>query len=60
MPRAEHHIALALDLPGAFGSGLVENDLQPALELELELTGTFAVPIPSAVARPPSCRGAER
>lgn len=56
MPRAEHHIALVLSLPGAFGIGLVENDLQSALEL----TRTLAVPIPSAVARPPRCRRAER
>ena len=52
MPRAEHDIALVLDLPGAFRVGLVENDLQSALEL----TRTLAVPIPSAVARAPSCR----
>ena len=31
MPRAQPHIALVLDLPGAFGVGLVENDLQSAL-----------------------------
>ena len=42
MPRADHDIALVLDLPGAFGVGLVENDLQSALEL----TRTLAVPSP--------------
>jgi hypothetical protein len=56
MPRAEHHIALVLGLPGAYGVGLLENDLQSALEL----TRTLAVPIPSAVARAPNCRRAER
>jgi hypothetical protein len=56
MPTAEHDIALVLDLPGAFRVGLVENDLQSALEL----TRTLAVPIPSAVVWAPSCRRAER
>jgi hypothetical protein len=56
MPRAEHHIALVFDLPAAFGIGLVEDDLQFALEP----TRTLAVPIPSAVARPRSCRRVER
>jgi hypothetical protein len=56
VPRAQPHIALVLGLPGPFGVGLVENDLQSALEL----TRTLAVPIPSVVARAPSRAGAER
>jgi hypothetical protein len=49
MPRAEPDIALVLDLPGAFGVGLVENDVQSALEL----TRTLTVPLPSVVAAGP-------
>jgi hypothetical protein len=56
MPRAQPYLALVLDLPGAFGIGLVESDLQSALEL----TRTLAVPIASVVARAPSCGEAER
>jgi hypothetical protein len=56
MPRAQPHTAVVVDLPGAFGVGLVENDLQSALEL----TRTLAVSIPSVVARAPSRRAAER
>jgi hypothetical protein len=41
MPRAQRHNALVLDLRGSFGVGLVENELQSALEL----TRTIAVPI---------------
>jgi hypothetical protein len=31
MPRAQPHITVVVDLPGAFGVELVENDLQSAL-----------------------------
>jgi hypothetical protein len=41
MPRAQLHIALVLDLRGAFVVGLVESELRPAFEL----TCTIAVPI---------------
>jgi hypothetical protein len=47
MPRAPPHIALVLDLPGAFGLGFVQNGLRPALEL----TRTLVVLFPSVVAR---------
>ena len=53
---AQPQIGLVLGLHGAFVVGLAENDLQSALEL----TRTLAVPIPSAVARAPSCRRTER
>lgn len=56
MPRTQPQIGLVLDLPGAFGIGLVENDLRSALEL----TRTLTVPFLPALARAPSCRRVER
>ena len=51
-----HACPVCLGLPGAFGVGLAENDLQSALEL----TRTLTVPFPSVVTGAPSCRRAER
>jgi hypothetical protein len=56
MPKAQPQIRLVFTLRRAFVVGLVENDLQSALEL----TRTLTVPFPSVLARAPDCRRAER
>jgi hypothetical protein len=57
MPRAQPEIGgLVLRLRGALGVGVMEDDLQSALEL----TRTLTVPFPSVLAPGPGCRRAER
>jgi hypothetical protein len=56
MPRAQPQVGLVLGLRGALGVGLVEEDLQSAVEL----TRTLTVPFPSVLAHAPGCRRAER
>jgi hypothetical protein len=47
MPKTQPQIGLVLSLRGAFVVGLLENELQSALEL----TRTLTVPFPSVLAR---------
>jgi hypothetical protein len=53
MPKAQPQIGLVLSLRGAFFVGLVENDMQSALEL----TRTLTVPFPSVLGQAQTADG---